>query len=196
MLGFIDAIDVAGYNYKETLYQEHHDAYPDKPFLGSENSHRYQDWLAVTGNDFISGQFLWTGIDYLGEARGWPIHGADAGLLTLAGFEKPGYYRRQSFWADDPVIHLTTVRQSDDRITPYGEMTEDAYACEFAASIESWNYCAGEPVTIKCYTNLNNIELFLNDKSLGTYERDPQQDCIITTVKFEPGTSTEKCIEN
>ncbi len=195
-LGFIDAIDVAGYNYKETLYQEHHDAYPDKPFLGSENSHRYQDWLAVTGNDFISGQFLWTGIDYLGEARGWPIHGADAGLLTLAGFEKPGYYRRQSFWADDPVIHLTTVRQSDDRITPYGEMTEDAYACEFAASIESWNYCAGEPVTIKCYTNLNNIELFLNDKSLGTYERDPQQDCIITTVKFEPGTLTAKGSEN
>ena len=52
--------------------------------------------LAVTDNDYIAGQFLWTGIDYLGEARGWPVHGSDAGLLTLAGFEKPGYYRRQS----------------------------------------------------------------------------------------------------
>ncbi len=96
-LGLIDAIDVAGYNYKENLYAEHHLQFPDKPIFGSENGHRFQDWLAVTDNDYISGQFLWTGIDYLGEARGWPVHGSDAGLLTLAGFEKPGYFRRQSF---------------------------------------------------------------------------------------------------
>ena len=60
------------------------------------------------------------------------VHGSDAGLLTLAGFEKPGYYRRQSFWAEEPVIHLTTVRQCDDCTAPWGETATDAYACEFA----------------------------------------------------------------
>ncbi|MCI8265355.1 MAG: glycoside hydrolase family 2 protein [Lachnospiraceae bacterium] len=195
-LGFLDAIDVAGYNYKENLYAAHHIQYPDKPFLGSENSHRFQDWLAVTDNGYIAGQFLWTGIDYLGEARGWPVHGSDAGLLTLAGFEKPGYYRRQSFWAEEPVIHLTTVRQCDDCTAPWGETATDAYACEFAASGESWNYCPGELVTVKCYTNLSRIELFLNNQHLGTYEKNQDKDCIIITIPFEPGTLTAKGSKN
>lgn len=195
-LGFIDAIDVVGYNYRENLYAEHHLAYPDKPFLGSENGHRLKDWLAVTDNAYISGQFLWTGIDYLGEAHGWPIHGSGAGLLTLAGFEKPGYYRRQSFWTPEPMIHLTTIRKSDNCVNSGGEIAEDAYACEFAASSESWNYCSGEIITIKCYTNLKSIELLLNNKSLGIYERESDKDCIITNVQYEPGTLTAKAAEN
>lgn len=195
-LGFIDAVDVAGYNYRENLYAEHHLSFPDKPFLGSENGHGFREWRAVTDNDYISGQFLWTGIDYLGEAHGWPIHGSGAGLLTLAGFEKPGYYRRQSFWSDEPMIHLTTVRETDSCVTSWGETAADAYACEFAASTESWNYCAGEMITVKCYTNLTSVELFLNGRSLGIYEKDADRDCILTTVKFEPGTLTAKGSEN
>ena len=195
-LGFIDAVDVAGYNYRENLYAEHHLSFPDKPFLGSENGHGFREWRAVTDNDYISGQFLWTGIDYLGEAHGWPIHGSGAGLLTLAGFEKPGYYRRQSFWSDEPMIHLTTVRETDSCVTSWGETAADACACEFAASTESWNYCAGETVTVKCYTNLSSIELSLNGNSLGTYEKDADKDCILTTVRFEPGTLTAKGTEN
>lgn len=195
-LGFIDAVDVAGYNYRENLYAEHHLAFPDKPFLGSENGHRLQDWRAVTDNEYISGQFLWTGIDYLGEAHGWPIHGSSAGLITLAGFEKPGYYRRQSFWSDTPVIHLTTIRKSDNCVTSWGETAEDAYACEFAPSAESWNYCAGEMITVKCYTNLKSFDLFLNNKKLGTYEKDQDKDCVITTIRFEPGVLTAKGSKN
>lgn len=195
-LGFIDAVDVAGYNYRENLYAEHHLSFPDKPFLGSENGHGFREWRAVTDNDYISGQFLWTGIDYLGEAHGWPIHGSSAGLITLAGFEKPGYYRRQSFWSDEPMIHLTTVRETDSCVTSWGETAADACACEFAASTESWNYCAGEMVTVKCYTNLSSIELSLNGNSLGTYEKDADKDCILTTVRFEPGTLTAKGTEN
>lgn len=191
-LGFIDAVDVVGYNYKENLYAEHHLAFPDKPFFGSENGHRLVDWMAVTDNAYISGQFLWTGIDYLGEAHGWPVHGSGAGLMTLAGFEKPGYYRRQSFWSTAPMVHLTTVRKSDSCVTSWGERTEDAYACEFAASDESWNYCAGEMVTIKCYTNLPVVELFLNGESLGIYEKDYGRDCIVTDQPFAPGTLTAR----
>lgn len=195
-LGFIDSVDVAGYNYRENLYQEHHLAFPDKPFFGSENGHRLADWRAVTDNEYISGQFLWTGIDYLGEAHGWPVHGSGAGLITLAGFEKSGYYRRQSFWADAPVIHLTTVRQSDSCVTSWGETMPDAYACEFAGSAESWNYCPREMVTVKCYTNLKSVELFLNGKSLGIYNKEPDKDCIIAAVAFEPGTLTAQGTED
>ena len=105
-LGFLDSVDVAGFNYKEHLYKGYHEEVPEKPLLGSENGHGYKEWRAVTDNDYISGQFLWTGIDYLGEAKGWPVHGSPAGLLTTAGFEKTSFYRRQSFWSDEPMIHL------------------------------------------------------------------------------------------
>lgn len=97
-LGFFDALSVVGYNYKEHLYAKDHKRFPDKTFLGSENGHSEEAWRAVTDNPYICGQFLWTGIDYLGEAKGWPIHGSSAGLLTTAGFPKPEYDRRKALW--------------------------------------------------------------------------------------------------
>ncbi|MFD4960376.1 glycoside hydrolase family 2 TIM barrel-domain containing protein [Microbacterium sp. NPDC058389] len=106
--GLFEELDVVGYNYKEHLYEDDHERFPDVPFLGSENGHGYAQWLAVVRNDFIAGQFLWTGVDYLGEAHGWPIHGSGAGLLTLAGFEKHAWHLRRSWWTDEPVAHLAT----------------------------------------------------------------------------------------
>lgn len=173
-LGFIDPLDVVGYNYKEHLYADSHVRFPEKPFLGSENGHSLSAWKAVTDNDYISGQFLWTGIDYLGEAYGWPIHGSGAGQLTLAGFEKASYYRRQSFWATEPVIHLTTALAEEDR-------------GEFTPVSECWNYPLGEKVLVKCYTNLPKAEIFLNGKSLGVYEKGDDSDCISLTIPYEPG---------
>lgn len=106
-LGFFDALDIVGYNYKEHLYNEHHAQRPTLPILGSENGHSLEAWETVRKNKYISGQFLWTGIDYLGESRGeWPTHGSPAGLLTTAGFEKPDYYRRRALWANSPAIWL------------------------------------------------------------------------------------------
>lgn len=189
-LGFIDALDVVGYNYKEHLYEEHHKAFPDKPFLGSENGHTYGQWRAVTDNDYISGQFLWTGIDYLGEAHGWPIHGSGAGLLTLAGFEKTGYYRRQSFWSEKPMVHLATIREEDSTRTAWGEAYPTALECEFAPVSECWDYIPGELIVVKCYTNLDEAEFFLNKASLGVYKKEKDCDCILITIPFEPGELT------
>ena len=174
-IGFLDALDVVGYNYKEHLYEESHAAFPGKPFLGSENGHSLAAWKAVTDNDYISGQFLWTGIDYLGEAHGWPIHGSAAGLLTLAGFEKPGYYRRQSFWSDAPMLHLVTALADTD-------------CGEFTPVSERWNYPAGANVLVKCYTNQPAAEFFRNGKSLGIRKKAADCDCISLIVPFEAGT--------
>ncbi|WP_456283951.1 glycoside hydrolase family 2 TIM barrel-domain containing protein [Microbacterium sp. JZ101] len=108
LTGFLDDIDVVGYNYKEHLYEADHARFPDKPLLGSENGHGYADWQHVVRADYVAGQFLWTGIDYLGEAHGWPVRGSGAGLLTLAGFAKHTWHLRRSWWTDEPVAHLVT----------------------------------------------------------------------------------------
>jgi len=101
-IGFFDPFDIIGYNYKEHLYAKDHERFPKLPILGSENGHGEDQWAAVRDNDYISGQFLWTGIDYLGEARGWPIRGSHAGILDVAGYEKPDrYYIRKTWWTGE-----------------------------------------------------------------------------------------------
>lgn len=178
-LGFIDDLDVVGFNYKEHLYAENHERFQDKPFLGSENSHMLKAWKAVTDNEYISGQFLWTGIDYLGEAHGWPIHGSQAGIMTMAGFEKASYYRRQSFWAEKPVVHLTTIRPEE-------------YVHEYSQVSEVWNFVPGEDVMVRCFTNLPEVELFLNGESLGVFKKEEDVDAIVAIVKYAPGKLTAK----
>jgi len=103
LIGYAQALDVIGYNYREHLYREDREKYPGHVIYGSENGHAEAEWLAVKDNPAICGQFLWTGIDYLGEAGGWPVRLSPAGLLTTAGFEKPGYYRRKAMWTGEPM---------------------------------------------------------------------------------------------
>ena len=67
---------MVGYNYQEARYQEDHRTHPARVIFGSENGHTLEAWAAVRDNAFISGQFLWTGIDYLGEAAAWPARGS------------------------------------------------------------------------------------------------------------------------
>ncbi len=186
-LGFLDSVDVAGFNYKEHLYKDYHDKTPDKPLLGSENGHGYKEWKAVTDNDYISGQFLWTGIDYLGEAKGWPVHGSPAGLLTTAGFEKTSFYRRQSFWSDEPMIHLAAISESQAKVSPWGQEFGSEYANEHADVSEAWDYGDGELICVKIYTNEPTVRLYLNDRLIGTYEKENDKDCIIVKLPFEKG---------
>ncbi|MCL2194966.1 MAG: DUF4982 domain-containing protein [Oscillospiraceae bacterium] len=106
LVGYPQTLDVVGYNYKEHLYRADREAYPEHVIYGSENGHEEDQWLAVRDNEDICGQFLWTGVDYLGEAQGWPVRLSPAGLLTTAGFEKPRYHHRHAMWADELVAHL------------------------------------------------------------------------------------------
>ncbi|HVG16544.1 MAG TPA: glycoside hydrolase family 2 TIM barrel-domain containing protein, partial [Chitinophagaceae bacterium] len=85
-------LDVVGYNYQEYRYPDDHKKYPSRIIYGSENGHALSAWNAVADNEYISGQYLWTGIDYLGEARSWPSRSNGAGLIDLAGFRKSEFY--------------------------------------------------------------------------------------------------------
>ncbi len=90
--------------------------------------------------DYVSGDFMWTGIDYLGEA-GWPFKSSRSGVIDTCGFPKDGYYFYQSVWTKAPVLHLS----------------------------RHWNWAGkeGEIIAVICYTNCDTVELFLNGKSLG-----------------------------
>ncbi|GAB2617099.1 glycoside hydrolase family 2 TIM barrel-domain containing protein [Pseudactinotalea suaedae] len=148
--GLLETVDLVGYNYKEHLYAADHDRFPHKPFVGSENSHRYDAWRYVLDNDYVAGQFLWTGIDYLGEAHGWPIHGSGAGVLTLAGFEKHTWHLRRSWWSEEPVAYLVT--------RPPGAGEERRPFWTHPVS-RTWDASAGPLLEVLCFANGDDLTL-------------------------------------
>ena len=107
--GYTNALDVVGYSYRRVLYDYGHKNYPDKPIMGTENLAQYHEWKAIMERPHISGTFLWTGIDYMGEIRDpWPVRVQPSGLLNSAGFKKGSYYMMKTLWTDEPHIHITT----------------------------------------------------------------------------------------
>jgi beta-galactosidase len=84
-VGLPELLDAVGYNYQEARYPSDHKKFPQRIIFGSETSQQYSAWRAVQDNDYVAGQFLWTGIDYLGEANAWPNRASGAGLLDLCG---------------------------------------------------------------------------------------------------------------
>jgi beta-galactosidase/beta-glucuronidase len=185
-LGFLDALDLAGYNYKEQFYAEDHKRFPGLPLLGSENGHHLAAWRVVRDNEYISGQFLWTGIDYLGEARGWPFRASGAGILDLAGNEKIGWFRRKSLWKDEPALYLA--------VRPAGDGAKEREIAPWEL-VRSWNFSKGRPVELICYTNLPGAELFLNGRSLGQKKREDDREYLSWTTPFERGLLEAKDLD-
>jgi beta-galactosidase len=167
--GFLAGLDLVGYNYKEHLYEADHRQFPDQPIVGSENWHRYSDWRAAADNDFIAGQFLWTGIDYLGETGGWPSHGSSAGLLTLAGFEKHAAHLRRSWWSDAPVAYIVT--------RPVGQAAEKNLWSHAAVS-RKWDGTAG--LEVLCFANGDEPRLTCGGEEIAL-TRDDQNGCWVAT---------------
>ncbi|WP_055048342.1 glycoside hydrolase family 2 [Devosia sp. A16] len=140
--GFLEPLDLVGYNYKEHLYPADHRKFPGQPIVGSENGHGYPEWRAVVDNAYISGQYLWTGIDYLGETDRWPYHGSRAGLLTLAGFPKHSAQLRRSWWSDEPVAYIATRKRGDE--------AKNLWSHPIA---RAWDDIAGGTVDVICFSN-------------------------------------------
>lgn len=173
-VGYPEVLDVVGYNYQEFRYDEDHAKYPNRVIYGSENGHALSAWKAVANKDFNSAQYLWTGIDYLGEARSWPARSSGAGLLDLAGFKKPQFYFRQSLWSDKPMVYIATSATNSRGNNPQN-------------GAASWNYTAGDSVRVVCFTNCSEAELFLNGVSLGRKALDTATRIITWNVVHQPG---------
>ncbi|MEJ2077214.1 MAG: beta-galactosidase GalB [Acidobacteriota bacterium] len=119
-------------------------------------------WRVIKKYDFLSGQFIWTGFDYLGEPTPypWPARSSYFGIVDLAGFPKDSYYLFQSEWTDTPVLHV----------------------------FPHWNWKSGDTVDVWAYTNCDEVELFLNGQSQGVRKRGPDDLHLMWRLKYVPGT--------
>jgi len=176
--GYPFALDITGYNYTESLYDHDHAKYPERVLFGSENRHDLVAWKAVTSRDFVFGQFLWTGIDYLGESGRWPSRGFYSGLLDFGGFIKPRGYFRQSLWSDKPMAYLGTYPtpghgSKSQMKDVWSQLDSENAGGNYEEKVPSmdawpiWNYQEGELIRVVCYTNAAQAELQLNGKVVG-----------------------------
>jgi len=133
----------------------------------------------------VAGQFLWTGIDYLGEARAFPNRANGAGLLDLCGFKKPGAWFRQSLWSEAPMVYLCAAPVSGGA-RPRGPRGE-----------EHWNWTANAAITVSCYSNCPEVQLMLNERAVGTRRlTDAAEGVLNWEIPFEAGALKAVGIRN
>jgi beta-galactosidase len=205
-----NALDIYGLNYNHKLYKDFPKNYPGVKFLATETtsaletrgfydtadtirrwpkdgktkftqgnnewsasaydnvsaywgSTHEETWAAAKKYDHVSGLFVWTGFDYLGEPLPypWPARSSYFGIVDLAGFPKDSYYMYQSEWTNKPVLHL----------------------------LPHWNWKQGKSVEVWAYyNNADEVELYLNGKSLGKKSKQGDDLHVRWNVPFEPGT--------
>ena len=177
------AVDVVGYNYTENRYAEDHAAYPERIIYGSENGQGFDAWKAVRDNDYIFGQFIWTGTDYLGESGAWPSRGLHTGLLDFGSFPKPRGKFRASLWCETPVAYLGT----------YPKPRRGNYMSIDAPGL--WNYDDGDTIRVVCYTNAPSARLLLDGKEVGAVKPyDDNAGMIHWDIPFAPGALTVEAL--
>ncbi|HWC74094.1 MAG TPA: DUF4982 domain-containing protein, partial [Gemmatimonadales bacterium] len=111
---------------------------------------------------FLSGMFIWQGIDYLGEPTPyeWPARSSYFGVVDLAGFPKDPFYLYQSVWTEKPMVHL----------------------------LPHWNWARGDTIDVWAYTNAEQVELYLNGTFLGVRRKTEPVSHLMWRVAYKPGT--------
>ena len=184
--GLADMLDVIGTNYRDNELLAAQRAKPERKIVGTEQGHELRTWLACRDNPSHSGQFLWSGVDYLGESRRWPIIAAGSGLLDRTGAPKPMGRQRQSWWSDKPMVFITRRNAAREQTTTDGTFAQlDRRQILFSdwtpANLDS------HEENVEVYSNCEEVELFLNDKSLGAKPINADASPRNWSVPFEPG---------
>jgi beta-galactosidase len=192
--GYSDILDVVGYNYgdKGLAYVKDHENYPNRVLFCTEstsyistrgeyennfekgyvsNLGKWQpdwgplpaeDWTDIIKYPFLGGTFVWTGFDYRGEPTPywWPCVSSHFGIMDICGFPKDGYYAYKAAWTNIPVVHV----------------------------FPHWNWPGkeGDSIKVHCYTNCEEVELFLNGKSIGKKKAEPYTK-LIWNIVYQPG---------
>ncbi|MBZ5496637.1 MAG: DUF4982 domain-containing protein [Acidobacteriia bacterium] len=185
--GLADLLDVVGTNYRDLELLAAYEAKPTRKIVGTEQRHDLPTWLAARDHVQHAGQFLWSGVDYLGESPNWPIIAAASGLLDRTGAIKAMAYERESWWSDKPVVHVvrrinpTQIAAVDPGFEPLVRRQS-----QFA----DWTPANTGPheETVEAYSNCEEVELLLNGKSLGSKPRNADDSPRIWKVAWEPGT--------
>lgn len=195
--GVADALDVIGYSYRQVMYDYGHKRMPKLPVMGTENLGQWHEWKAVIDREHISGMFIWTGVDYMGESNGqWPVNTTGSGLIDRAGFKKPSWHMYRTLWNELPYVHIATQTEEKSVFTleedgHWSESTNGGWGnrlWQWHDVNDHWNYCDQTPIVVEVYTNAKLVELFLNERSLGTKNREDFEDNIMKwLVPFSAG---------
>ncbi|MGD1083629.1 MAG: DUF4982 domain-containing protein, partial [Verrucomicrobiota bacterium] len=190
--GINQVIDVRGWNYHFRDADAYHQAHPAQPNIGTEQGSTvstrgiytndktlgymsaYDDnaqswsstaeewWSFFAVRPWLSGGFVWTGFDYRGEPTpyGWPCINSHFGVMDTCGFPKDNFYYYQACWGDRPIVHL----------------------------LPHWNWPGkeGQEIDVRCYSNCEEVELFLNGQSLGRKPM-PKNAHLQWMVQYAPG---------
>ena len=194
-MGVNPAVEVRGWNYYRigNNMDEYHKDHPHQPIVGSEEASTlctrgiyendltkgYVDaygrnlppwgaapwewWKYYMDRPYLAGGFVWTGFDYRGEPTpfGWPCINSHLGIMDMCGFPKDIYYYYQAWWKDEPALH----------IFPHW----------------NWKGKEGREITVMCFSNCSEVELFLNGTSLGRKEME-RYGHLLWPVVYQPGT--------
>jgi beta-galactosidase len=205
--GYADLLDVVGQNYREQEILAAHAQKPTRKIIGTENTHEVNQWVALRDHPEYAGQFLWTGVDYLGEAGRWPTIGTGAGLLLTTGIARPRAFERQSWWTSAPMVRIAR------RVADVGQSVVEPVYGPGAASVQAapkarprftqplvadWSPRRhdGQTETLEIYTNADEVELSLNGVVVGTQSRHPDATPIVFKVPFIAGTLVAKAKRN
>ena len=185
--GLADMLDIVGQNYRENEILAAHDQKSSRKIIGTENHPDRQTWIPLRDHPAYAGQFLWSGIDYLGESRRWPVIAAGSGLLDRTGEIKPIGYQEASWWSDQPMVYMAR------RVAPAERVSADPGFTPLdnrPVLFPNWTPENSNPhlENVEAYSNCKEVELFLNGKSLGTQEIHPDASPRVWNVTYAPGT--------
>ncbi|MEO7578900.1 MAG: glycoside hydrolase family 2 TIM barrel-domain containing protein, partial [Massilia sp.] len=200
--GYADLLDLVGQNYREKEILAAWAQKPTRKIIGTENTHELSQWAAVRDHPEYSGQFLWTGVDYLGEAGKWPTIGTGSGLLLTTGVTRPRAFERQAWWTTAPMVRMARRVAAGNRgvlepvfAAPGAKPVQEAQAAPGAPArfaqplLADWTPASLAPhsETVEIYTNADEVELSLNGESLGTAPRNQSGAPVTFKVPFVPG---------
>lgn len=186
--GLADMLDVIGTNYRDLeLLQAWRDD-PTRKIVGTEQSHDRSIWLACRDHPQHAGQFLWCGIDYLGESRRWPVTTFNAGLIDRTGHPRPRAYERQSWWTERPMVRAFR-RVAPTEQTPSDPGYEAVEWKRRQVLFSDWTpeSLAPHEEKVEVYSNCQEVELLLNGQSLGVQAKPRNARPRIWEVTYQPG---------
>lgn len=188
---FFATLDVGGYNYaaggdhlQESLYVQDHQRKPERVMYGSESYplEAFSAWMGAADNPWVLGDFVWTAFDYIGEASiGWrgywqesdfyPWNLAYCGDIDICGWKRPQSYYRDALWMENQISVFVKPPVPTFPLNPNKQSWSK---WEWHDVVADWNWSGYEnqPLEISVYSSCEQVELFLNGKSLGKKKTD------------------------